>query len=105
MPQAAGVHLAPAGRIRQRAVAHHVMRHLRRHGVQHVERLLHARHTAVGALHIEPGLARRPVHRHQRGIERQVDAIALDIAHQRRHERGHAEQRRARQVEFHMHAV
>ncbi len=88
----------PIGR-GKRAGAYAIRRHLRRHGVQHVECALDNLRT-VRALVLEARHAGFAIHLHQPGFEIKLDVIALDILHQRRHISGHTEQHRPGEVEL-----
>ena len=99
------IDIHPTGLIRQRAFADEIGRALRRTDMDHVEAALDRLGAAVLLRDREPCLPGRTVDRLQILIEAQVDAIAIDIAHQRRHIIGHAEQHPACIVEGHFDIV
>ncbi|PAV65898.1 hypothetical protein WR25_25575 [Diploscapter pachys] len=84
---------------RERTFGNDVMRHLRRHDVEHVEPALDPLADTV-LLALEGGNTPIGVDRDEVGFELEVDPILLDIFHQRRDIGRDAEQRRTGVVKF-----
>ncbi len=103
--QGVGIHIDPASLVRERTRRHHLGRRLGRADVQHVEGTGDAPHALLGVRHLERGLPTVPVDGDQAALQVEVDAIALDIRHERRHVVRHAEQHRGGRVEFSVYGV